>query len=125
MTMSTRANPRVLTNTIDAAGAEGPGAVWKLAEAERDLDANLIVLPAGERIDAHDGPELDVLVHVVAGSGSLETEADRIELSPGTLAWLPRRSRRAFAAGSDGLCYLTVHRRRQALTLAPTRGNEA
>ena len=30
---------------------------------------------------------------------------------------LPRRSRRQFTAGPDGLRYLTVHQRRQALTL--------
>jgi quercetin dioxygenase-like cupin family protein len=124
MATPARAQPRVLINTVAAARADGPGAVWKLAETERDLDANLIVLPAGERIDAHDGPDLDVLVHVVAGSGRLETEAGRIDLSPGALAWLPRRSRRAFTAGPDGLRYLTVHRRRQALTLGPTRIGE-
>jgi quercetin dioxygenase-like cupin family protein len=116
--------PRILTNTIETASAEGPGAVWKLAESVRDLDANLIALPAGERIDAHEGPDLDVLVHVVAGTGRLETEEGPIVLSPGVLAWLPRRSRRGFAAGPDGLHYLTVHRRRQALTLSPTRSIE-
>jgi len=38
-------------------------------------------------------------------------------LRPGSLVWLPRRSRREFTAGPDGLMYLTVHQRRQALTL--------
>jgi hypothetical protein len=33
--------------------------------------------------------------------------------------WLPRRSRRQFTAGPDGLRYLTVHQRRQALVLEP------
>ena len=35
------------------------------------------------------------------------------------LVWLPRRSLREFTAGPDGLTYLTVHQRRQALTLTP------
>ena len=60
-----------------------------------------------------------MLVHVVSGSGRLETESGPLELGSGALAWLPRRSRRAFVAGPEGLCYLTVHRRRRALTLEP------
>jgi hypothetical protein len=32
---------------------------------------------------------------------------------------LPRRSLREVTAGPDGLMYLTVHQRRQALTLSP------
>jgi hypothetical protein len=43
-------------------------------------------------------------------------------LRPGLLAWLPRRSRRQISAGRHGLTYLTVHGRRQALTLDPSRG---
>jgi quercetin dioxygenase-like cupin family protein len=116
-------SPRVLTNTIEAPGA-GPGAVWKLQESGRDLDANLIALPAGGRIEPHDGPDLDVIIHVVSGSGRLETGSGGLDLGPGTLAWLPRRSRRAFAAGPGGLRYLTVHRRRLALTLGPTVGRD-
>ncbi|WP_324680300.1 hypothetical protein [Mycobacterium sp. 663a-19] len=49
--------------------------------------------------------------------GRLTTETDTIDLSPGAPLWLPRRSRRQFAAGPEGLRYLTVHKRRQALVL--------
>lgn len=111
--------PCVLTNTVDAASTDGRGAVWKLETDERDLDSNLIALPPRDGIAVHDGPDLDVLIHVVAGSGRLETPAGSIDLSPGALVWLPRRSTRGFAAGPDGLRYLTVHRHRQALTLEP------
>jgi uncharacterized protein (DUF2249 family) len=44
-------------------------------------------------------------------------QARERDLRPGALIWLPRRSRRQFTAGPDGLRYLTVHQRRQALTL--------
>jgi ethanolamine utilization protein EutQ (cupin superfamily) len=54
---------------------------------------------------------------VLAGGGSLATEGDQIDLRPGDLLWLPKRSQREFSAGSDGLRYLTVHQRRQALVL--------
>jgi quercetin dioxygenase-like cupin family protein len=112
--------PRVLVNTGPAADLGGPdaaGAVWALRVRDRDLDANVIAIPPGGVIDAHAGPDLDVLIHVLRGSGSLTTEAGSLDLEPGALAWLPRRSRREFTAGPDGLRYLTVHRRRQALVL--------
>ena len=117
--------PRVLVNAVSLI-AEQPqdpdaaGALWKLDVRERDLDSNVVAIPPHGSIEAHAGPDLDVLVHVLAGSGTLSTELDStIPLEPGALLWLPRRSRRAFHAGETGLRYLTVHRRRQALVLDP------
>lgn len=111
--------PRILANTTDLAGAEpdAAGAVWRLPVADRDLDANVIALPPGHTIDRHTGPELDVLIHVLAGYGVLTTELTDIALEPGVLAWLPRHSIRQFTAGAEGLRYLTVHQRRQVLGL--------
>ena len=121
--------PRVLYRTsgdADAdAGAEGPrqsGAVWNLSPRARDLDANLIQLLPDAGIDAHAGPELDVLIHVIDGGGTLTTELGEFALTPGAVVWLPRRSRRQFAAGPTGLRYLTVHQRRTALVLDTARG---
>ena len=118
--------PRVLTRTdrlgTDTAAPDVTGAVWKLEVAERDLDSNVIALAPEGSIAAHTGPDLDVLVHVLAGSGQLTTELETLELVAGALVWLPRGSRRAFTAGSDGLRYLTVHRRRQALVLEAPEG---
>jgi uncharacterized protein (DUF2249 family)/quercetin dioxygenase-like cupin family protein len=115
--------PRVLVDTSDLGTShsepDARGALWKLEARDRDLDSNVIALPPGGTIDAHDGPDLDVMVHVLSGSGDLAREHGSIELRPGLLVWLPRRSRRAFTAGPDGLRYLTVHRRRQSLELLP------
>jgi uncharacterized protein (DUF2249 family)/quercetin dioxygenase-like cupin family protein len=114
--------PRLLCDTT-AVGAlpdnSITGAVWKLPMADRDLDSNIIHLPPGATIDAHDGPDIDVLVHVIHGSGRLATQLDTLDLTPGTLVWLPRRSRRQFTAGSDGLRYLTVHQRRKNVAVDP------
>lgn len=98
------------------------GAVWTLSPREGDLDSNIIRLRAGTGIEAHTGPDLDVLIVVLAGTGRVVTETDPLELRPGTLVWFPRRSRREFAAGPGGLHYLTVHHRRDALVLEPPPG---
>lgn len=119
--------PRILTDTtaLGVAGdpGDGTGVIWKLQMRERDLDSNVISLAPHGGIGAHAGPDVDVLICVLAGSGELITELDTLTLRAGSLVWLPRRSRREFAAGPDGLRYLTVHQRRQALTLitAPDR----
>lgn len=120
--LASTALPRVLTNTADDVVDTESTVVWRLQPRERDLDSNVIALPPDGVIEAHTGPDLDVLIHVIAGSGRLETERGGTELSPGALVWLPRRSRRRFCAGPHGLRYLTVHRRREALVLeAPPR----
>ncbi|TSD99323.1 DUF2249 domain-containing protein [Skermania sp. ID1734] len=112
--------PRIVADTSAApADPDATGAVWTLSMRQRDLDSNIIRLAAGARIEAHHGPDLDVLVHVLEGSGVLETESGAVNLTPGALVWLPRRSQRAFVAGQNGLRYLTVHQRRKALTLEP------
>jgi uncharacterized protein (DUF2249 family)/quercetin dioxygenase-like cupin family protein len=113
--------PRVLINTSDAASEpDVTGAVWKLEVRERDLDSNVIALAPGGGIDAHAGADVDVLIHVLSGNGQLGTEQGVIDLVPGALLWLPKRSRRKFTAGPDGLRYLTVHQKREILPLTPT-----
>jgi uncharacterized protein (DUF2249 family)/quercetin dioxygenase-like cupin family protein len=122
--LSSRPLPRVLCDTaavVADAAPEAAGALWKLPMKTRDLDSNLIQLPPFGTVEAHAGPDLDVLVHVVHGAGLLTTELDVLELQAGSLVWLPRRSPRAFTAGAEGLQYLTVHRRRQGLSLTAMR----
>ncbi|WP_051165612.1 DUF2249 domain-containing protein [Nocardia testacea] len=113
--------PRILTDTtmFEPGHPDTTGAVWTLLVRRRDLDANIIRIAPHGRIEAHTGPDLDVLIHVLDGAGTLTTELGELELAAGALVWLPRRSRRAFTAGAHGLRYLTVHQRRQALVLDP------
>lgn len=115
--------PRIVADSSAIASVPVPqaGAAWRLAEDHRDLDANIIALPPGERIEAHDGPNLDVLIHVLSGSGTLTTAAEAISLMPGLLVWLPRRSNRQFLAGPDGLQYFSVHQRKPGLTISSAR----
>ncbi|MFD4006845.1 cupin domain-containing protein [Brachybacterium paraconglomeratum] len=111
----------ILTNTAEQPEQPRRGAVWSIAVPERDLDSNLIRLPAGEEIPAHIGAEVDTLVHVVRGEGVLTTEDGEEPLRAGDVALLPRRTVRGFRAGEDGLEYLTVHRRRRSLTIKGAR----
>lgn len=113
--------PRVLGNTqelsADAGDLSTQGAVWNLATSDRDLDSNVIAIPPYGAIDAHTGPDLGVLLHVLAGSGQLVAERGQVDLEPGALVWLPARSKREIKADSTGLRYLTVHKRRQSLVI--------
>lgn len=99
------------------------GARWKLSEPGRQLDANLIHLPAGEGVETHTEPDLDVVLFVVAGSGAVGTPDGPKSLADGNLVWLPRASTRSIAAGEDGLSYLTVHRRRPGMQIRSRPGS--
>lgn len=116
--------PRVLCDTalvVASAEPDAAGALWKLPMRQRDLDSNVVQIPPGEAIDAHVGADLDVLVLVLHGAGRLGTELGEVDVRAGELLWLPRGSQRSFSAGEDGLRYLTVHQRRQALGLVAGR----
>jgi hypothetical protein len=111
--------PQLLCNVAEVVGGPGgEGALWRLTFEQRHLDANVIHLSAGKDIDAHTGPDLDVLMLVVGGAGKVTGAAGAVPVSAGALVWLPRRSRRSIAAGPDGLSYLTVHPRRSGLSIS-------
>ncbi len=117
-----RPAPRVLGNTTELARGVVAGAdvAWKLDVADRDLDSNLIRLAPGGSIGEHRGAEVDVLIHVLAGAGTVGTETGDVPVAAGDLLWLPRRSRRSITAGDAGLAYLTVHGHREpTLTIEP------
>ncbi|MFE9849483.1 hypothetical protein ACFYPN_11810 [Streptomyces sp. NPDC005576] len=111
-------NLAVLADALARAAPDGRGALWQLAEQGRELDANLVRLPPDAEVGEHREDTLDVLLVVLAGSGVITTGTTALPLTPTTVTWLPRTSRRAVAAGPEGLAYLTVHRRRPGLTIA-------
>ncbi|MFD8154343.1 cupin domain-containing protein [Streptomyces sp. NPDC059720] len=111
--------PRLLGNTVSIAeaGSESTGALWRLAEPGRQLDANLVRVPPHGHIDAHAEPDLDVLLLVVTGEGALGPAEREQALEPGSLVWLPHGSVRSLTAGAGGLAYVTVHRRRPGMRI--------
>ncbi|MDQ0687384.1 quercetin dioxygenase-like cupin family protein [Streptomyces achromogenes] len=113
--------PRQLCDIHALAGADpaSAGALWKLTESGRQLDANLVHLPAHQCVETHAEPDLDVLVLVVAGHGILGTGDRNEPLTGGALFWLPHGSTRRITASADGVSYLTVHRRRPGMQIRP------
>jgi quercetin dioxygenase-like cupin family protein len=114
--------PRVLCDTAELVSlvGDGPdGALWKLAEPGRQLDANVVRVPAGGRVGTHTEPDLDVLLLVLAGEAALVCADGERPLRAGALTWLPHGSARGVAAGPDGVTYLTVHRRRPGMRIQP------
>ena len=86
--------------------------MWRL-DGE-DLQANLVWLDQGDRIQPHRNDEVDVLVVVVLGRGELTLDGQVHQLAPMGVAHLPKGMVRAVEAVDGPLAYLSVHRRRPA-----------
>jgi quercetin dioxygenase-like cupin family protein len=95
-----------------AAGGNHPGTRWRL-EGE-DLQANLVRLGQGDRIQPHRNDQVEVLVVVVSGRGELILDGQGHQLAPMVIAHLPKGTVRAIGAVDGPLAYLSIHRRRAA-----------
>ncbi|MFD7441344.1 cupin domain-containing protein [Streptomyces sp. NPDC059909] len=104
---------------------ERGGALWRLAESTRQLDANVVRLPADAGVAEHIEPDLDVLLYVTGGGGVLHVDGEPQSIAAGSVVWLPHGSRRALRAGPEGLVQLSVHRRRPGLAIQSTGGEPA
>jgi mannose-6-phosphate isomerase-like protein (cupin superfamily) len=102
---------------VDLLAASGSGPLWGMASA--DLNATLLAWPAGHALAEHVNAELDVLVVVVAGAATVTIDGAPHELRAPAALLIPRGTRRAIRAGADGTRYLSVHRRRGPLQIAP------
>ena len=113
-----------LEDVLRTAETSRTGALWKLEGTARQLDANLVRLRPDAAVAEHVEPDLDVLLVVVEGSGSLRHAGDEEELTPGALVFVPRGERRSVTAGPDGLAYLTAHRRRPGLAIGRAQARD-
>lgn len=105
---------QVLETSVDASGS-----IWKLEPHTRGLDCNIISIPPNDEIARHVGPDLDVVIVVLDGSGVLENDGETISLDEGSMVWLPKNSVRRFGAGEKGLRYFSVHTRKRGLQIGP------
>lgn len=93
------------------------GAVWSLPHGG-DLDANLVHLHAEGTIGEHVNNEVDVAISVISGRGQLLIDGHTHTLAVGIFALVPRGVSRSIRADAEGLSYLSIHRRRGALSIA-------
>jgi formiminotetrahydrofolate cyclodeaminase len=96
-----------------APGVPGSGPRWGMQSDE--LNATLLTWPAGHEIAAHVNDELEVMLVVLAGSARVTVNGTEHCLSADQLLLIPRGCVRAVTAGSDGVRYLSTHRRRGPL----------
>ncbi len=93
------------------------GAIWSLPHGG-DLDANLVRLAPGDRIGEHVNNDVDVLVFVQSGNGEATIGDARHALGTDHLMLISKGERRSIDAGSSGITYLSVHRRRSPLGIS-------
>jgi quercetin dioxygenase-like cupin family protein len=95
------------------------GPVWG-AESD-DLNATMLVWPAGEGPAEHVNDSRDVLYVVLEGDATLTLDGDPRDLRAGDALIVDKGVRRALVAGPDGVRYVTAHLRRGGLQIAPLR----
>jgi mannose-6-phosphate isomerase-like protein (cupin superfamily) len=100
---------------VDLAGPRGTGPVWGLASA--DLNVTLLAWPAGELLPEHVNLELDVLLVVVDGDGTAVVDGRRHPLAAGHALLVEKGTSRSIEAGSAGIRYVSIHRRRGPLQI--------
>ena len=93
---------------------QGAGVLWS---ATTQIQSNVVALPAGETVDEHVEPSLDVLLVVVAGGGRVQHSREgsppvEADVSAPAVLLLPAGTRRSLRAGPDGLVLVTAHRAR-------------
>lgn len=98
-----------------------PHARIRWTPASTDLHLNLVDLRAGEEIGEHANTALDVVLTCLDGGGALLVDGDRIRLVPGSVAMIPKGTRRTVIAGTDGIRYTTCHQKRGGLIPTVTR----
>lgn len=96
-----------------AQGAADSGVLW--AHAGADLNANLVLLGAGQGVGAHVNDEVEVLLVALIGQGFVEVGDQRHPLFPGRVIAIPPGARRAIESAGGQFGYLTCHRRRAGL----------
>jgi quercetin dioxygenase-like cupin family protein len=101
---------------VDLLRASGAGPLWGMASS--DLNATLLAWPPGHRVAEHTNTELDVLLIVLEGNGAATVDRREHALARGSALLIEKGSVRTIRAGTEGIRYLTVHRRRGPLQVA-------
>ena len=100
---------------VDLLGVMGSGPAWGMASD--DLNATLLAWPPGHEVAEHVNVEVDVLLIVLQGGGLAVVDRLEYALAPGHALLVAKGSTRTIRAGTAGLRYLSVHRRRGPLQI--------
>jgi mannose-6-phosphate isomerase-like protein (cupin superfamily) len=93
--------------------ASGSGALWG-TESE-DLNATVVSWPSGGGVDAHVNDLVDVVMVVLRGSGRVIVDSAEVGLEVGQVVLVPKSASREIRAGTGGVTYVNVHRRKPKL----------
>jgi mannose-6-phosphate isomerase-like protein (cupin superfamily) len=94
----------------DLCAPAGRGVAW--SARSDDLNANVVVWPAGMGVDGHVNSERDVLWVVLDGEGEVVVDGRAHRVRSGWGALVPAGCERSVRAGPAGLRYAAVHLRR-------------
>lgn len=89
-----------------------------------ELNANLVLLAAGEVVAEHSNDEVEVLLVGVDGEGVVEINGRRHIVHRGHALFIPRGARRSIRADDGHFAYLACHRRRAGLWPSPAPRDE-
>jgi quercetin dioxygenase-like cupin family protein len=98
-----------------AAPSSGRGPIDAIAS--HDLNVTLLAWPGLERTPEHINKELDVLIIVVSGSGTIEIDGHAHPLTPHQAILVEKGRRRRIHASADGIRYLSIHTARGGLQI--------
>ena len=104
---------------VNLLGLNGTGPVW--GTASNDLNATLLVWPAGHELVEHTNAERDVLLLVLEGGGVARVDGREHALAVGSALLIEKGRSRSLRAGDDGVRYLSVHIRRGGLQIEALR----
>lgn len=79
-----------------------------------DLNTNLLTLKPGEAVEPHRNDEVDVLLVVITGEGTLTVSGEQHRLAPSVAVIIPKGTERAITSETS-LAYLTCHKQRRGL----------
>lgn len=82
----------------------------------KQLNANFVMLDDGDSIPRHRNDEVDVLIVVKSGTGTVEIDGELHDLAADTIALIPQGTMREVKAHRR-LLYYTVHQRRAGLAI--------
>lgn len=105
---------------VDLLEKHGCGPLWGIAST--DLNATLLVWPAGHEVVEHTNAERDVLLVILAGGGVAVVDGGEHALAPGRALLIGQGRSRVIRAGAEGVRYLSVHRRRGPLQIESLPG---